>query len=566
MDTVFSLLINEADRAGYLRSLMQSFGCNYICVWFDMPQPNHHLYFLDGYYHEENNQPGSSSGSLARRLFDEYRQENFLPVNNRVPGMAFVNNQPYRELSESELQRMASVTVQQRFYQTAVFMGCRNGEIEMGWSSGMTQINMENAIRSLFSEDIPHQQSPLRELSQAIDPNRPSSSSSSLRSLSMDSPDSSPFLFNIPITSHFSEIPQETPSLQPIQSTSSAIQRVLQSLQQVKNTTNPLRQTMQLQPAQSSTIPLQPAVPSLQPMPSPTRSHQAALQAFALTRNVHLPSQESEDAAMTRAILAVLTSPSSSTSSITPNPPSNYRENQRTSAFKNYLTPTRPMSQSLRKQSMLKRAITYYRSLNIARREHMVASRPTSTQLHHMISERRRREKINESFEALRKLLPPEAKKDKASVLTRTRDYLTSLKAQIDELSKRNQQLEAQIKQLPEKEVAQDAFQSSSNERVEVQVTNISESTSEEQRIIDLRVVLRGEYPIQDMVIRILEFLNQVNNVNAMSLEANTRTTESRSLNLVALRLKIEGQGWTLKKKCRSKANQFILKQTDPIP
>lgn len=125
-------------------------------------------------------------------------------------------------------------------------------------------------------------------------------------------------------------------------------------------------------------------------------------------------------------------------------------------------------------------------------------------------------------------------------MLTRTRDYLTSLKAQIDELSKRNQQLEAKIKQLPEKEVAQDAFQSSSNERVEVQVTNISESTSEEQRIIDLRVVLRGEYPIQDMVIRILEFLNQVNNVNAMSLEANTRTTESRSLNLVALRLKIE--------------------------
>lgn len=42
------------------------------------------------------------------------------------------------------------------------------------------------------------------------------------------------------------------------------------------------------------------------------------------------------------------------------------------------------------------------------------------------------------------------------------------------------------------------------------------------------------------MVIRILEFLNQVNNVNVMSLEANTRTTESRSLNLVALRLKIE--------------------------
>ncbi|XP_021668468.2 putative transcription factor bHLH041 isoform X2 [Hevea brasiliensis] len=550
MDTVFSPLISDGDRATYLRSLMQSFGCNYICLWRYFPQPNH-LHFMDGYYHEEASQPGSSSGSLARRLFDEYRRKEFFVVNDRVPGVAFINNQPYRELNESELQRMASVAVQQRFYQearikTAVFMGCRSGEIEMGWSNGMTQINMENAMRSLFPEDIPHQQSPLRELSQAVDPNRPSSSSSSLRSLSMDSPDSSPFLFNIP-TSQISEIPQETPLLQPIQSTSSAIQQVLQSLQRVQSTTSPLQLAMQsLQPVPSTTSPLQPATQSFQPIPSTTSPHQAAMQAFALTRNIQLPSRESEDAAMTRAILAVLTSPSSSTSSsITPNLPYHYRESQRTSAFKNYLTPTRLMSQSLRKQSMLKRAITYYRSLNTVRREHMLASRPTSTQLHHMISERRRREKINESFEALRKILPTEAKKDKASVLTRTREYLTSLKAQVEELSKRNQQLEAQVlQQLPAKEVAQEESETSSTERVELRLAHVSESTSEEQRIIDLQVVLRGECPIQDMVIRILEFLNQVNNVNVMSVEANTRTTESRSMNRVILRLKIEGEEW----------------------
>uniref|UniRef100_A0A2C9W5P1 DUF7050 domain-containing protein n=1 Tax=Manihot esculenta TaxID=3983 RepID=A0A2C9W5P1_MANES len=116
MDTVFSLP-NEADRATYLRSLVQSFGCNYICLWFYLPQPNQsRLYFLDGYYDEETNAIGSSTGSLARRLFDEYRQEVFFIVNDRVPGMAFVNEQLYRELNESELQRMASAAVQQQFY------------------------------------------------------------------------------------------------------------------------------------------------------------------------------------------------------------------------------------------------------------------------------------------------------------------------------------------------------------------------------------------------------------------------------------------------------------------
>jgi hypothetical protein len=35
---------------------------------------------------------------------------------------------------------------------------------------------------------------------------------------------------------------------------------------------------------------------------------------------------------------------------------------------------------------------------------------PTSSQLNHMISERRRRERLNESFEALRGLLPPGSK------------------------------------------------------------------------------------------------------------------------------------------------------------
>lgn len=71
---------------------------------------------------------------------------------------------------------------------------------------------------------------------------------------------------------------------------------------------------------------------------------------------------------------------------------------------------------------MLKRAISYYRSLNIARREHSLAGRPSSNQLHHMMSERKRREKINESFQALRALLPPGTKV--CSILTQPLLYV----------------------------------------------------------------------------------------------------------------------------------------------
>ncbi|WCJ42698.1 basic helix-loop-helix (bHLH) DNA-binding family protein [Euphorbia peplus] len=543
MDTLFSLVMSTFDRHTYLRSLLHSFGCSYVCLWLHLPHPTDHLFFFDGYYYEDITQPGSSSGSLARRLFHEYRQEMFFPVNDRVPGMAFISNQPYRKLNQLDLQRMASIVVQRQFYQeakikTAVFLGCRSGEIEMGWSNGTQVINMESSIMKWFSDNITSrgQQSPLRELSQAVDPNRVSPTSSSL---SLDSPESSShMLFNIPSSSasHIQEAITfgQAASLQAIPSSSN---QILQFVQATETTSSPLhpQQTMQSlqQVPTSATIttllhhqaqaiePLQPNIPS-----ASTTTHQA----FSFTRNMHLPVQEIENEAMTRAILAVLTSSSP------PNLPHLPQTKLKASAFKKYLAPTSPGRLNLRRQTMLKRSITYYTNLNIARRENMLASRPTSTQLHHMISERKRREKINESFEALRKLLPPEAKKDKASVLTRTRDYLSSLRDQIEELNRRNRQLEAQLL-IP--------VEDNSSERVDVRITHVNESTSQEQRIINLQVLLRGgECSVSDMVIRILEFLKLDHNVNLISMEASTFLEESRSSNRVVLRLGIEGNEW----------------------
>ncbi|KAJ6742764.1 TRANSCRIPTION FACTOR BHLH041-RELATED-RELATED [Salix viminalis] len=551
MDAVF--LLREVERANFLRYFMQYFGSTYICLWSYFPQPSNYLFFWDGYYHEESNQPSSSSGSVARMLFDQYRQQRFFAVNDRVPGLAFKNNIPCIELKEFELQRSATTDAQRRFYleariKTAVFMGCNSGEIELGWSNVTHQFNIENEMRNWFPKDF-SRPSPLRELSLVVDPNKPSSSSSSLRSLSMESPEISSLIFTIPSSSHVHEPHREAPSLLPpiFPSTSMSplptptgniLQQVLQSFQQKPSPTSPHHQAIQSsQPLPSSLF--QEAVQPLQAIQSSTSPHQQAMQAFALERNIHLPTPESEDDVMKRAILAVLSFPSSSSSHSSPHL---YPVSQGGSAFKNYGSAPPPTSQarsSLHRQSIPQRVITFYKHLNTERRDQMLGGRPTSTQLHHMISERKRREKINESFKALRSILPLESKKDKASILTRTREYLTSLKAQVEELGRKNQKLEAQLSKAAGAQVRDSPY-----EKLDVRVTHISESTSE-QRIADLEVNVRGESPILDMVItRILEFLRQVTDVRLMSIQATTHTAESNSFNRVVLRLSIEGNEW----------------------
>lgn len=111
-------------------------------------------------------------------------------------------------------------------------------------------------------------------------------------------------------------------------------------------------------------------------------------------------------------------------------------------------------------------------------------------------------------------------------MLTRTREYLTTLKDQVEMLNERNKQLEAKLFWPIE----------DSSERI----THVTESTSEEQRVIKLQVVVRGESSVSDMVIRILEFFRQDQNVSLMSMEASTLLQESKSANRVIMRLKIQ--------------------------
>ncbi|KAL3535596.1 hypothetical protein ACH5RR_004057 [Cinchona calisaya] len=511
MDSVF--FFNEEDSANFVQQMIQSFGCTYICLWSYYPHPSNCLRYKDGFYLDSS----SSSGSVAQRLFIEYRQSIIIIDSSHIPGLAFLSNLPFMELQLADIRRRASTETQRQFYQTAIFMGCNTGEIELGFSDG-SQVNMEMEMRNLFPDDFSRPLfPPTTTTDQQLIPQQPNtdqnwaataSSSSSLRSLSYDSPaEYSPLLFNIPGTSFV--IPEAQ------------------------------RQEM---PHQAAATP-----------------HQQAIRALNQMRNTQLPTIESEDAAMTQAILAVISSPSASSSSSLQQSQQNLAPNypvrgSQASAFRWYnrsaaaLAPRIPISARIQRQNMLKRCIAFLSTLNNSTQsqEQMQAGRTTSSQLHHMISERRRREKLNESFQALRSLLPPGIKKDKSSVLTSTTEYLSSLKAEVAELSKKNQILEAQL--LPTKSATSEETRSggSSNERVVVQITPGGESiSSSSSRTVYLQVIMRAEVNMVDLLVSLLEFLKIDQNVSVMTIEANTGMAESTSRNnVVLMRLQIEDGEW----------------------
>ncbi|KAL0315776.1 UNVERIFIED_CONTAM: putative transcription factor [Sesamum radiatum] len=497
MDSIF--LLGQADRAAFLQHMTQSFGCSYICLWSYLPLPSNCLLFLDGIYQEESSQqPGSSSGSLARRLFNAYcASVNYVDDQGLVPGFAFKNNLPFMEVKLHGLQMRLSSEMQMQFYQeagikTIVFMGCASGEIELGVSSE-PQVDLEMEIKSWFPVDFSRQKAPT-EPPQPTSQDRPSTSSSSLRSLSVDSSEYS-LLFNVQTSSFITETPQAVPAL-------------------------------------ISTSP---------------HHHQQDENALSQIRNIQFPTIESENAAITKAILAVLSSPSTSASSRTNLPPVSPAGDHEPAAFRRYRSGLAPIAATSQKHNMFKRSISFFRNLNMRKRQELQTqgNRPTSTQMHHMISERRRREKLNESFQVLRSLLPPGSKKDKASVLSSTTEYISSLKSQVEELSKRNQELQSELSTTAGKEGGGEEVGglSSSSERVSVEIAQVSSaSTSEEARFLDLRVRLRsGECSLLDLVIRVLEFLNQQSNLRLLSVQSNTRLVESAPVHGLVLRLRVEG-------------------------
>ncbi|CAI9100601.1 OLC1v1037734C4 [Oldenlandia corymbosa var. corymbosa] len=570
-DYVFFL--SEGDRANIIQQMMQSFGCTYICLW--SYHPSNCLKYIDGFYHERNNNPQSASSSAthSQGLFDLYGLSTIMVDSSFVPGLAFLSKNSYLVLPSTVLQRMASLEIQCLFYQNAIFVGCSSGEIELGFGDDSSQlVNLEMEMRtwfSQFSEDFSRRQyfAPtaagdlLPVLQQQQPPNtttdqnnnnnnnRPASSSSSLRSLSYDdSSEYSPILLDIPSASYLN-VPENQ--------------------------------------QQGVMIPTMAATNQQQ-------QQQSIFQSLSQIRSAQLPTIESEDDAMTRAILAVISSadhhhhhPASSsttTSSGQLQQPSISRQvpvgGSQASAFRGYYRPTPPalaprnnnniIPAGNRRQNMLKRCFAFLSDLysSSMRTQGGQTGRTSSTQLHHMISERRRREKQNESFQRLRSLLPPGTKKDKASVLTSTTEHLKALKAKVDELSRINQILEAQLLFPERKSEVSVHPENSVDQRVEVHlltnnVVAASASTST-ARFVDLQVIVRGYVSVTDLVIRLLEFLKTDRNLNLLCVEAETRVSDTSALaNNVTMRLRIEGGEWdesTFRETIRRVVNDLVEK------
>ncbi|RWW18331.1 hypothetical protein GW17_00017688, partial [Ensete ventricosum] len=178
-------------------------------------------------------------------------------------------------------------------------------------------------------------------------------------------------------------------------------------------------------------------------------------------------------------------------------------------------------------QRMIKKGIDVLRRISTAMMEAPTQEhRPTSDQLHHMISERRRREKLNQNFHALRLLLPPGSKKDKASVLANTKNYLDSLKARVSELQERNQMLELQLPPTDAAAAAAADGVSDSDERVRVEISRsgADDPNPSESQQINLRLVVRDEEcDMTDLVVRTLECLKGMSrDVMLASVAAST--------------------------------------------
>ncbi|KAL8160872.1 hypothetical protein V2J09_012361 [Rumex salicifolius] len=531
MENLFQLGV-DSDRFQYISSLLHSLGSSYMCLWLHS-SPQNYLQYSYGYYHGDDlleQQPSSSYGSRASRLFNEYQMQTIFITDQAdlVPGLAFKRGNRSLILREFDLHQLASSDIQRQFYVTAVFMGCRSGEIELGFS--IVPQNLELELRKIFYEDFQSMDLPLLHIPNSLQDPQQQSRPSSSSSRSVDSPEYPSFLFNLSTM-------REAPLI----------------IKQQQQTT-----------------------------PNPFTNH-------------GFPTPESVDAALTKALIASLTPPisPSTVSSLPPrsgqgsnfmSPLVRFNKRGELSAFKSCGSTRnrqafKALSPGLRRQNMLNKVLSFYRGLNVRRLQQHQAfqnlggglSRPTSTQLHHVMSERKRREKINESFQALRSLLPSGTKqKDKATVLRITKEYMRSLRDQISELNRKNQLLESQLS-LQGANVDKDDVDTISsdtslpniNERVHIQLTPLTESSSVEERRMDLQVSVRGDGTlIIDLVMRLLDFLKGVREVRLGSMDSRTITVPSHeeqqyhhqqqqqhqqqqnSINRVTLRLTIEGNEW----------------------
>ncbi|KAM0902857.1 hypothetical protein ACQ4PT_019108 [Festuca glaucescens] len=578
MDTLF--VLGQESRLRIVEQAASRIpGCVYLCVWAPIPGGHHpppsaaasrahrHLICLDAWLRDGG---GSGDSDRARALFDAYRGSLCAAVSGCVPGWAYGDGRAYMELPEHDLAVTASSLVQQQFYheagiKVAAFMGCESGEIEVGVSTPAGHTNLQGSLDQVFSEDF-FQQSLLEELLQ-LPPTRPSSSSSSLPSISVGSPADG----------------------------STSLLRSTMAAMSSSTTTSPRELT-----AAQMLHPLRP------PHPVPFSRHSPG------HGPLHFPSAEADDAAMAQAMLTVISSSSSSSSAMPttsmPIVPGNHRARRSprrgstTTAFRAYnaaLAPRAPRRASgAPGQRMIKMGISILRRMQeykgqertsgaTAQRwredDEETAAAPTSSQLHHMISERRRRERLNESFEALRGLLPPGSKKDKATVLAHTLDYMNIMMTQISELEAKNRSLQAAAQSQQHLRAVNGSSRDrplleagGSSERVQVEVTTSSAGAStssssfspaDQYREVTIRVAAPGD--LSELVARVLALLTDTgghNRFTVVAVEGRRPDTNGDGIAQASLTLRATAAGEFDEASLREAVAKAVVGLVTPAP
>ncbi|XP_017410350.1 putative transcription factor bHLH041 [Vigna angularis] len=357
----------------------------------------------------------------------------------------------------------------------AVFMGCKEGEIELGFSN-IPQDDIETALKNLFPEDFYMR-------FQSIDQNPYSSSSSSFIISSTNTFNQS---INVPGTSH-------------------------------------------------SNFPDVLGVASTQPI-----SHQPLSQVIPFPS--HLPTPEGEHQEMVRALIRVLSSTSQQQLSHQVLPHNSVKHPGAADVVRYIPDMTNPNIEphtdfNFRRQNLKNTSLVRERNSTVQATDHI------STLQHHfrMISERRRREILKVSFEALRAILPPETKKSKAMILTTAKERIISLMADIEKLNMRKQQLRKDLSGV----MSEENKGRTPDESLNVRVWHVPESSSSEEKMVDLEVTVR-EQSCENVLILILKFLERIQNLTLISTKTNLHTTEGgTTINVLTFRLRIiEDNKW----------------------
>ncbi|XP_047151831.1 putative transcription factor bHLH041 [Vigna umbellata] len=503
MDAVFAL--SQAPRAHFLRSLIQSFACTYVSLWQHSLLSKYislfifRLFFLDGFYNALNNKPTSSQslfhqyGALTFDVSDDLENAftfSFFYHFRCVPGLAFKNQLPYIQLKLSDLLPITSTQIQAQFFQEAgiemaVFMGCKEGEIELGFSN-IPQADIETALKNLFPEDFYMR-------FQSIDQNPYSSSSSSFIISSTNTFNQS---INVPGTSH-------------------------------------------------SNFPDALGVGPTQPI-----SHQPLSQVIPFPS--HLPTPEGEHQEIVRALIRVLSSTSQQELSHQVLPHNSVKHPGAADVVR-YIPDSNinpHMESNFSRRNLQNTSFPLLKNLNSKRMRERHTIKPThpisSQKYYHTVSERKRREKLSECFQELSALLPLGTKTNKRWVLTAAKETMRSLMVEIEELKMRNEQL---MRVLSGKEVGSSREEDrgrSYNERLNIRVLHASESSSSEEQMVNLEVTVREQSSEVNVLVRILEFLERVQNVTLISTNTNLHITEGgTAINVLTFRLRIiEGSEW----------------------